>query len=120
MVRKRIINPIAEERKEIVINCKEMLKDELFDMEECANFLEVNQKLTVHSPETLPKGSIKITPLKAESKIVLDLGVDVRKVYFKHLLRKYLHRKGLKDWIHVKVNPLTKALDLQYYNLNDE
>ncbi|EHY66807.1 large subunit ribosomal protein L22e [Nematocida ausubeli] len=117
---RRIINPVSEKRKELTINCKEMTKDELFDMEECANFLEVNNKLTKHSPETLPGGPMNVLLKKAENKIVLDMGVDVRKFYIKQLLKKYLHKKGLNDWIHIKIDSVTGEYSLNYYNLNDE
>ncbi|KAI5189712.1 large subunit ribosomal protein L22e [Nematocida minor] len=117
---RRIINPVSEKRRELSINCKEMTKDELFDMEECANFLEVNNRLSKHNPETLPGGPMNVLLKKAEHKIVLDMGVDVRKFYIKQLLRKYLHKKGLKDWIHIKIDTESGEYGLHYYNLNDE
>ncbi|KAI5181528.1 large subunit ribosomal protein L22e [Nematocida sp. AWRm80] len=120
MTRKRILNPISEKRRELIVNCKEMTKDEMFDIEECANFVEVNNKLTKYDENQLPGGPLIAKVNKSENKIVLDLGVDVRKVYIKQLLRQYLHKKGLKDWIHIKIDATSGEYGLHYYNLNDE
>ncbi|KAH9386518.1 large subunit ribosomal protein L22e [Nematocida major] len=119
MVRK-IVNKVLETRKEVVINCKEMTKDELFDIEECANFIHTNHKLSRHSGGALPDGPLSIDAAKYENKIALDLGVEVKRCYIKQLLRKYLHRKGLSDWIHIKVDQASGEFGLHYYNLNDE
>ncbi|OAG29674.1 large subunit ribosomal protein L22e [Nematocida displodere] len=119
MARKRIVNPVSETRRELIVNCKDMVKDELFDIEECMNFLEVSHKLSRHTTDALPEGPLTLSLNKAEQKIVLSLGVDVRKCYIKQLLRKYLHKQGLKDWIHIKIDQ-SGTYGLHYYNLNDE
>lgn len=118
MVRKRIINPLLQERREVVIDCKEMTKDELFNIDECANFLDVDHKLSRYTKEVLPEGPMKVTPQASEHKILVSLGVQVRNSYIKQLIRKFLQKQGLKDWIHVKVKE--NMFTLHYYNLNDE
>jgi len=120
MVRRIIQNKILKERRQLVVNCAEMKKDDLFDIEECAEFLTERNKLTRHNTETLPEGPLKIQVKKEESKIYMDVGVDVRKVYFKHLVKHYLHQKGLKDWIRVQVDATSGEYVLSFYNVNDE
>ncbi|KAI5186277.1 large subunit ribosomal protein L22e [Nematocida homosporus] len=114
MARKRIFNGILETRKQLEVSCKEVIKDDIFDMEECANFIETKQKLTRHSPDTLPGGPLNVSVNQAEAKIVLDLGVIVRRVYIKQLVLHYLQKKALRDWIHVKVDEKGQ-LGLHYY-----
>lgn len=116
MARKRIFNPISEARKEIILDCAETKKDELFDLEECMNYIESKQKLSRHSEDSLPEGPVKFSMKKEEHKIYIDLGVDVRRSYIKQLLRKYLHKKGLKDWIYIRAEEDT-SFKLHYYNM---
>jgi len=120
MARRRIINSISKERRQLVINCEEMKKDDLFDVEECAEFLKERNKLSRHTQDSLPGGPITITTKKEEYKIFLDVGVDVQKVYFKSLIKLYLYSKGLKDWIRVQISPENGEYGLKYYNLNSE
>lgn len=115
MVRRKI-NPVLEQRKQVAIDCKEAVSDRIFDLEECANFIRDNHKLTRHPESTLPEGPLGVTVSKGDSKILLDIGVSVQRRHFKKVFKHYLARAGLKDWIYIKSDVATGNYIVSYYN----
>ncbi|KAI5188572.1 large subunit ribosomal protein L22e [Nematocida sp. AWRm77] len=116
---RRKIHPILEKRKEVAIDCKEAVSDRIFDLEECANFIRDNNKLTKHTQETLPEGPIKVTVSKADSKILLDIGVSFQRRYVKKVFKHYLARAGLKDWIYIRSDLASGNYTVSYYNTEE-
>jgi Ribosomal L22e protein family len=115
------IKNLPSKRRSYVLHCEQVMKEkDLFKMEDCLNFLEEENRLTKYPEEKLPGGSVSFSLLPSGHSIKVDVGVSMKKQYLKFLIRKFLHRKGLKDWIKVLKGENKNDYSLVYYNLVDE
>lgn len=98
------------------VNCEAPVKDGIFDLDDFEKFVlshyKVNGRLN-----TLGK---KVRVFKKNDKLYIHTEIRVKRSYVKYLLKKYLKKESLRDFLKIVAAPGKKqrGYDLKYYPLN--
>lgn len=100
------------------INCDQPAQDDIFDVNDFEEFLKARFKVdgrvnNLNRAVTIASAGNKIT--------VTTRDLHFSKRYLKYLSKKYLQKKGLRDWLRV-VSPVASGgdtYDLRYYKFAD-
>lgn len=100
------------------INCDQPAQDDIFDVNDFEEFLKARFKVDGRVNNL----SRAVTIASAGNKItVTTRDLHFSKRYLKYLSKKYLQKKGLRDWLRV-VSPVASGgdtYDLRYYKFAD-
>lgn len=114
------IKNLPSEKRTYEIDCEMAARDNLFDMREYLNFLTEENKITKYPKSKMESESISLQLSPSGTKIEVEVNVTMKKKYLKMLTRKFLHKKGIKDWVSVKKGPRPNQYVIFYYNLNQD
>lgn len=109
---------LAKGKKVIKIDCTIPANDEIFSEEVLNNFEQYFQDNTkLHGR----KGNLNEKVRISMNKDVLTVSTTMmyRKKYFKYLTKKFLKKKGLRDWIRI-LSTGKDTYTLKYYNIQDQ
>lgn len=109
-------NPTTEKGIDYIIDLKQPLEDNVFDIADFENHMKQSIKINgkKHTKGVNPvEVSAKDTKLKVHTKVIFS------KRYIKYLTKKYLKKQELRDYLRV-VSTDKNTYAIKFFNFSDE
>eukprot|EP01070_Trichotokara_eunicae_P007695 Trichotokara_eunicae@DN5510_c0_g1_i10.p1 len=114
MVRKKIPKIIKANEK-FVLDCKTPVEDNIFDLPTLEKYLVDRIKIGGRTNQL--KDKVKVT--REKYKLVITSSVHFQKRYFKYLVRKYLKKQQLRDFLRV-IACTKNGYDFRYFTTSED
>mmetsp|Transcript_4873 Transcript_4873/g.7214 ORF Transcript_4873/g.7214 Transcript_4873/m.7214 type:complete len:137 (-) Transcript_4873:143-553(-) len=100
------------------VNCEGPVRDGIFDLDDFEKFILSHYKVN----DRINSLGKKVRVFKKNDKLYIHTEIRVKRSYIKYLLKKYLKKESLRDFLKIVAAPGKKqrGYDLKYYPLNEE
>lgn len=106
---------IVCEKRKLLIDCNNVVKDGVFDVAAFQNFLNDRFKLNGKTGNLGTAVAIE----REGSSVAVSATIQYPKSYLKYLTKKFLKKQQLRDWIHV-VATKKDSYELKYFKVGQE
>jgi large subunit ribosomal protein L22e len=98
------------------LDCRQQVKDGIFNLNDFVKFLTKSYKVNGK------KENLKdVAFIRKNDKLKLQTETKIKKKYVKYLLKKYLKKNNLSEWLHVVSSQKDKkGYDLRYFKISKE